>query len=253
MLCLTPPRPQFVKSGPCTSSKPTAAHTFFAAQNTSRALRIASVVWKASCDSRVCASSLVFHLLSVPSHHYFFTLPCRGRWRRLSRQSYTNFCQTGLLGDDDGATDLGMLERKLAEKKQASRRPSQIAQSNPTSPSQATSGHEENSSTPRSTLTSPEPPVKHEKRNSTDEQAQPQNEEVEALSEMMCSLVTNTSGETRYLGKLHQTLLLAAVANNVRVVFWVLYIFTKGYSMDQRDNRRFVFPGDDFSGVHGRS
>lgn len=27
------------------------------------------------------------------------------------------------------------------------------------------------------------------------------NEEVEALSEMMCSLVTNTSGETRYIGR----------------------------------------------------
>lgn len=28
-----------------------------------------------------------------------------------------------------------------------------------------------------------------------------ESEEVEALSEMMCSLVTNTSGETRFLGE----------------------------------------------------
>lgn len=113
-----------------------------------------------------------------------------------------------MLGEDDGATDLGTLEKKLAEKKQASRHASQVAQSNPTSPSQATSGHEESSSTPRSTLTSPEPPKdkdkdkdKDEPRKSADEQRPENEEEVEALSEMMCSLVTNTSGETRYIGE----------------------------------------------------
>ncbi|KAJ4403971.1 hypothetical protein N0V82_010572 [Gnomoniopsis sp. IMI 355080] len=114
---------------------------------------------------------------------------------------------SGLLGEDDGATDLGTLEKKLAEKKQASRHASQVAQSNPTSPSQATSGHEEASSTPRSTLTSPEPPKdkdkdkdKDEQGKSMDEQRPEGEEEVEALSEMMCSLVTNNSGETRYIG-----------------------------------------------------
>lgn len=35
---------------------------------------------------------------------------------------------------------------------------------------------------------------------------------MEALSEMMCSLVTNTSGETRYIGKLHLVNLLFALA-----------------------------------------
>lgn len=111
-----------------------------------------------------------------------------------------------MLGEDDGATDLGTLEKKLAEKKQASRHASQVAQSNPTSPSQATSGQEETSSTPRSALTSPEPPKdkekdKDEQRKSVDEQRPESEEEVEALSEMMCSLVTNNSGETRYIGK----------------------------------------------------
>lgn len=112
-----------------------------------------------------------------------------------------------MLGEDDGATDLGTLEKKLAEKKQASRHASQAAQSNPTSPSQATSGQEESSSTPRSTLTSPEPPKdkdRDEQRKSMDEQGPENEEEVEALSEMMCSLVTNTSGETRYIGKSHR-------------------------------------------------
>ncbi|KAL1881882.1 hypothetical protein Daus18300_000936 [Diaporthe australafricana] len=119
---------------------------------------------------------------------------------------------SGLLGEDDGATDLGTLEKKLAEKRQESRQASQAAPSNPTSPSQATSVQDTGESTPRSALTSPEPPKDgDEKRKSIDaskqqhpqqqqQQQQGQEEEVEALSEMMCSLVTNTSGETRYIG-----------------------------------------------------
>lgn len=108
-----------------------------------------------------------------------------------------------MLGEDDGATDLGTLEKKLAEKKQESRQASQAAQSTPTSPSQATSAHDGTASTPRSSLTSPEPPKdkdRDEKRKSIDDQRQEGEEEVEALSEMMCSLVTNNSGETRYIG-----------------------------------------------------
>ncbi len=106
---------------------------------------------------------------------------------------------TGLLGEDDnGATDLGTLEKKLAEKQQ-SRQASQAA-SNPTSPSQAASGHD-NASTPQSSLTSPEPGHKEDKRHSlTPEKDRKEEEEVAALSEMMCSLVTNNSGETRYIG-----------------------------------------------------
>jgi hypothetical protein len=108
----------------------------------------------------------------------------------------------GLLGDDDnGATDLGTLEKKLAEKQVQQRNSLQTA-SVPTSPSQATSGHDGNASTPQSSLTSPEPPKDKdsEKRKSATPVKAEDEEEVEALSEMMCSLVTNNSGETRYLG-----------------------------------------------------
>lgn len=114
----------------------------------------------------------------------------------------------GILGEDEnGEMDLGMLERKLVEKHQLSRQASQ-AVSQPTSPSQATSGQDgTSSSTPRSSLTSPEPSRDkdhdHDKRKSVPpgppEEKKPE-EEVEALSEMMCSLVTNNSGETRYIG-----------------------------------------------------
>lgn len=118
---------------------------------------------------------------------------------------------SGLLGEDDnGATDLGTLEKKLAEKQQQSRQPSQ-AVSQPTSPSQATSGQDGNHSTPRSSLNSPEPMAKEEKRKSATpekekdkekekEKPEEEQEEVAALSEMMCSLVTNNDGETRYYG-----------------------------------------------------
>lgn len=129
---------------------------------------------------------------------------------------------TGLLGDDDnGATDLGALEKKLAEKAGSTRFDSAAPPSNPTSPSQGTSGHDGNASTPHSSLASPEPykpdrPEKDiekrkshtpgeqekEKENEKDgESGEKQEEEVEALSEMMCSLVTNSQGETRYIGE----------------------------------------------------
>ncbi|KAF9881234.1 fungal specific transcription factor domain-containing protein [Colletotrichum karsti] len=124
-----------------------------------------------------------------------------GRMENLLRLS-------GLLGEDDnGETDLGTLEKRLAEKHQQSRQASQAA-SNPTSPSQATSGQNEMESTPHSTITSPEPTKdthkehkEGERRKSVHpEEPEKSEEEVEALSEMMCSLVTNQSGETRYIG-----------------------------------------------------
>ncbi len=122
---------------------------------------------------------------------------------------------SGLLGGDDGATDLGTLEKRLAEKARESRQASQAA-SNPSSPSQTPSGNE---STPRSSITSPEPGRDRDfsssvsgangtnggdssKRSSSSGEKKngKKEEEVEALSEMMCSLVTNNEGDTRYIG-----------------------------------------------------
>lgn len=110
----------------------------------------------------------------------------------------------GLLDDDDGATDLATLEKKLTEKR-ASRQASNAVGSNSSSPSQAASGQDVNESTPHSPLTSPEP-VKENKDSEKHKSLSPDNktgeEEVEVLSEMMCSLVTNNYGETRYIGAL---------------------------------------------------
>ncbi|CAJ0553605.1 Ff.00g121170.m01.CDS01 [Fusarium sp. VM40] len=124
---------------------------------------------------------------------------------------------SGLLDDEDG--DLGALEKKLMERQQKSRQPSMAIVSGPNSPSHSVpSAADGNVMTPQSSLTSPNSIVKDDKRKSTTpapattpstaqapttngEEANPEDQvEVEALSEMMCSLVTNNFGETRYIG-----------------------------------------------------
>ncbi|RWA05072.1 hypothetical protein EKO27_g10036 [Xylaria grammica] len=108
-----------------------------------------------------------------------------------------------LSGEDDEATDLATLERRLAEKQQQKNASiaSQASHSNPTSPSQATSGADGLDSAPQSALTSPEPIREREfGRDHSPPLDEKNEEEVEALSEMMCSLVTNQDGETRYIG-----------------------------------------------------
>ncbi|KAG5661678.1 hypothetical protein KAF25_005800 [Fusarium avenaceum] len=124
---------------------------------------------------------------------------------------------SGLLDDEDG--DLGALEKKLMERQQKSRQPSMAVVSGPNSPSHSVpSAADGNVMTPQSSLTSPNSIAKDDKRKSTTpapattpstaqapttngEEANPEDQvEVEALSEMMCSLVTNNFGETRYIG-----------------------------------------------------
>ncbi|CZT50259.1 related to transcriptional activator Mut3p [Rhynchosporium secalis] len=107
---------------------------------------------------------------------------------------------SGLLTEDDnGRTDLGTLEKRLADKRETDSLAAAPA-SNPNSPSLA-SQHEGNGTTPRSAILSPEPSNtngdKEKPRSATPEKSEG---EVEALSDMMCSLVTNNCGETRYIG-----------------------------------------------------
>lgn len=112
---------------------------------------------------------------------------------------------SGLLDDEDGETDLGALEKKLEEKKNQSPHTSGQTASIPTSPSQAASGHDGNPSSPQSAFTSPEPgrdKEKDDKPKSATPAVEAENQDdVGALSEMMCSLVTNQQGETRYIGQ----------------------------------------------------
>lgn len=103
---------------------------------------------------------------------------------------------SGLLSEDDnGKTDLGTLEKRLADRtsafttaKNANRIPTPSATQQPTSVSHSTTPRMESQSSPHTAATSPESQRESEG-------------EVEGLSDMMCSLVTNNCGETRYIGK----------------------------------------------------
>ncbi|OMP87101.1 putative transcriptional regulatory protein [Diplodia seriata] len=120
---------------------------------------------------------------------------------------------SGLLSeDDDGRTDLGTLEKRLSEKRatgantgttssRASHDGGSTQQRDDGSPSQrGTPAQAAEPPSPRSPVTSPAP--SRTNRNPTQEPPPPprNEEEVESLSDMMCSLVTNNCGETRYIG-----------------------------------------------------
>ncbi|KAK5554655.1 hypothetical protein LTR46_007381 [Exophiala xenobiotica] len=117
-----------------------------------------------------------------------------GRMESLLRMS-------GLLSEDEaGKTDLGTLEKRLAEKASAKENGAKATES-PAPPRSGGSSSVHESSprpgstrdshdTPRDTITTPTSTVDGDKSR----------EEVENLSEAMCSLVTNNVGETRYIG-----------------------------------------------------
>ncbi|RAL06710.1 transcription factor atrR [Aspergillus homomorphus CBS 101889] len=106
---------------------------------------------------------------------------------------------SGLLSEEDGGkTDLGTLERRLADRSLANgglslpKSPGRFNASNSNNQSQQASSHHstprvESQSSPHTAPTSPDSPKESEN-------------EVEGLSDMMCSLVTNNCGETRYIG-----------------------------------------------------
>ena len=116
---------------------------------------------------------------------------------------------SGLLNEDDGGrTDLGTLEKKLADQTSRKSNPGTPSKSpnrslptetptRPSTESQHTTPTIGNSVTPKSAIASPESPKNVDKLNGKDAE-----EEVEALSDMMCSLVTNNCGETRYIGQI---------------------------------------------------
>lgn len=103
---------------------------------------------------------------------------------------------SGLLSGDDAAkTDLGTLEKRLADRASALNASKNANKVNaPNATQQATASYQttlrmDSNSSPQTATTSPD----SQKESETD---------VEALSDMMCSLVTNNCGETRYIGTL---------------------------------------------------
>jgi hypothetical protein len=111
---------------------------------------------------------------------------------------------SGLLTDEEaGKTDLGTLEKRLAEKVTSNGSPLLQDKTHISAPSSTVHPSESNGSSPQhdtqqsphTSITSPGADLEKEKK-----------AEVENLSDMMCSLVTNNCGETRYIGMYTQML-----------------------------------------------
>ncbi|KAF2222748.1 fungal-specific transcription factor domain-containing protein [Elsinoe ampelina] len=111
-----------------------------------------------------------------------------GRMESLLRMS-------GLLAEDDGGrTDLGTLEKKLAE--QARGHSMTSGSASPPRREKSTSLH----GTPRMNHVSSPHSVDTSSPKSSSTKRPEEKKEVEALADQMCSLVTNNVGETRYIG-----------------------------------------------------
>ncbi|KAL1959873.1 hypothetical protein VTO42DRAFT_1018 [Malbranchea cinnamomea] len=102
---------------------------------------------------------------------------------------------SGLLSEADGGkTDLGTLEKRLADRsvllaaKNSSSGPNPIGQPlNPATSSRHSTPRVDSNASPKTSVTSPD----------SQKESEP---ELDTLSDMMCSLVTNNCGETRYIG-----------------------------------------------------
>jgi hypothetical protein len=142
----------------------------------------------------------------VPTDSIHSAKYIEGLENRLGRMEHV-LRLSGLL-DEDGDTDLAALEKKLTEKNAQSRQASSSIASGPTSPSQGASTKD--TTTPHTAVDSPDlnrdretPKEKDDRRRSSTSatvEEEDEEEQLESLSEMMCSLVTNQSGETRYIG-----------------------------------------------------
>lgn len=108
---------------------------------------------------------------------------------------------SGLLSEDEaGKTDLGTLEKRLAEKASAKENGAKATESPAPPKSGGSSSVHESSPRPGSTRDSHDTPRDTITTPSTVD-GDKSREEVENLSEAMCSLVTNNVGETRYIGR----------------------------------------------------
>ena len=113
---------------------------------------------------------------------------------------------SGLLSAEDGHTDLGTLEKRLADKalsNQGDQRPDSGDGENrsPEHSSDDLSQSGNAAETQGQAYTSPPRQQEQNKRSSGSSTKPRKDEEVEAVAELMCSLVTNNYGETRFIGR----------------------------------------------------
>lgn len=104
---------------------------------------------------------------------------------------------SGLLSETDGGkTDLGTLEKRLADRSVLMATKNNTSGPNPigqtlhaaATPSRHSTPRGDYNQSPKTSITSPE----------SQKESEP---ELDTLSDMMCSLVTNNCGETRYIGQ----------------------------------------------------
>lgn len=135
---------------------------------------------------------------------------------------------SGLLNQAGGdKTDLGTLEKQLANRSEngTGATPEHSSKSDTqsrTQGSQHSTPRLENMPTPKSAMSSPEPPKEKEAA-------------VEELSDMMCSLVTNNCGETRYIGMecaLRGSCIVELML--LRLLVRVLHILSERHTVGQR-------------------
>lgn len=155
--------------------------------------------------------------------------------------------------DDDGSTDLATIEKRLADRAgqysqtaeaetpgirpSEERRPSsvQLTQKSADTPVQP------GLPSPRSGTTSPEP----------QRQSSGEDKEEDTLAEMMCSLVTNNYGETRYIGRWnHSGVRLRDTDRAPRIIVRIFHLLAQRYIMGQRQDRRQVVPKYDIYRRH---
>lgn len=131
--------------------------------------------------------------------------------------------------DDDGSTDLATLERRLADRAGRSMTPRASMDDRRASIAPQT-GHSTTNGTPvQPALPSPRSGT------ATPELKEPEaaDKEEDALAEMMCSLVTNNCGETRYIGQscLRPPPLIALTWS--RLILGLLHLLTQGHTMGE--------------------
>ena len=118
---------------------------------------------------------------------------------------------SGLLAENDGGrTDLGTLEKRLAERQSQGPR-SSAASPEESQPSSGKGGAPNNAHTPATDSTTQDPQTTPQTGTATNSppevgKAAAKNpfkrdpKEIDALADQMCSLITNNCGETRYIG-----------------------------------------------------
>lgn len=138
---------------------------------------------------------------------------------------------SGLVNEEDlGKTDLGTLEKRLADKTAAHNSGKASNRSSSAHPSNAASEATQETTPPQDTHSSPLVSVTSP---GSDKSNKEQEEEVENLSDMMCSLVTNNCGETRYIGMILLDISVDHRLTISRVIIRLLNLLAQWHSLGQ--------------------